>query len=540
MLTVMGHWSRSAVQEWVGADRVVCMDAQAGRLEVPSWLLETTVEARNHSVGQRLAATRAEDRQRLIELWWEVLSDPATTQEIEVTVAGEDGWSRERMRYLNLLNQPEMGVIVVAVTYLGTAEGVELPDVLQSGEYEAVNLLIHELDETGVILRTEGRVREISGRSPAEVIGEPVLDHLHPDGFDDAIRMWMEVMSGPPGTTRTGRQRVQRPDGTTVWVDNTLIKRVADDGTVTCTVICHDLTERRKQESALRTSQLEFRLLADQVPAAVFRADDNQLLTFRNGRWSELIGDHQAAQQLRDIVHKEDRRRFDEAIGGLVGDAGPTSASVEVRSRDGRRVYQVTCQSVLDLVNDRQSLVGSVTDITATVELRERAERDPLTGLHNRSAVEERLLAALEVQPERTVVIFVDLDRFKDVNDLFGHEAGDQVLAQLAQRLQGCVRPDDVVGRYGGDEFVLILFDAEADDAAIVERLEQALEDPVHWDGGSWRPAISVGIARPHPGDDPATVLRHADRQMFAVKRQRKLRLVEPLADDEPANKSAG
>ncbi len=155
------------------------------------------------------------------------------------------------MRYLNLLDDADVGAVVVAVRYLGDIQGVDLPDPVQSGEYEAVDLLIHELDESGVILRTEGRVVEISGRTPDEVIGQSVLDHLHPDGFDDAIHMWMEVMSGPAGTTRTGRQRVLRPDGTTLWVETTTIKRVGQDGTVTATAICHDLTQRRKQESAL-------------------------------------------------------------------------------------------------------------------------------------------------------------------------------------------------------------------------------------------------------------------------------------------------
>src|SRR5262249_39182214 len=152
---------------------------------------------------------------------------------------------------------------------------------------------------------------EITGRRPEDVIGQSVLDHIHPDGFDDAIRVWLEVMAGPAGTTRTGRQRVVRPDGTTIWIEATTIKREAEDGTVTGTVIVHDLTERRKQESALRASQLEFRLLADQVPAAVFRADAHQELTFRNQRWSELIDEHEEIKFLYDIVHADDRPLFD-------------------------------------------------------------------------------------------------------------------------------------------------------------------------------------------------------------------------------------
>jgi diguanylate cyclase (GGDEF)-like protein/PAS domain S-box-containing protein len=438
------------------------------------------------------------------------------------------------MRYLNLIDHEDVGVVLCAIRFLGAAEGIELPDVVQSGEYEAVDLLIHELDETGVILRTEGRVAEISGRSPEEVIGQSVLDHLHPDGFDDALKMWMEVMTGPAGTTRTGRQRVRRPDGSTVWVEITTIKRVAEDGTVTCTAMCHDLTERRKQESALRTSQLEFRLLADQVPAAVFRADQHQRLTFRNERWTQLLGEDPGLDHLRDVVHRDDRSRLNDQIEPLVAHAVPASTSIEVRGRDGDRMLLITCQSVVDLVNDSRSLVGSVTDITDTVELRERAAHDPLTRLHNRSAIEEHLAAAIAEDPEGTAVVFLDLDDFKSVNDRYGHETGDRVLVALAERLQSSVRPGDIVGRYGGDEFVLVLRASDADDTAIALRLEQAMCEPVRWATGSWRPTVSIGIAHPEGRDDePAAVLRDADRHMFTAKRQRKLRVVGGA--DEPA-----
>ena len=467
------HWTPSELRAWAGHDAIACLDAQADRMRVPEWLGISATSARDQSAGQRLAAAHPEDRRKLVDLWWEAIGHPAETYELDVRVEGERGWSRERMRYLNLLDQLDVAAVVVAVRYLGAAQGVDLPDVIQSGEYEAVDLLIHELDEGGVILRTEGRVEEISGRPPDQVVGQSVLDHLHPDGFEDAIRMWMEVMAGPAGTTRTGRQRVLRPDGTTIWVETTTIKRVAADGTVTATVICHDLTQRRKQEAALKTSQQEFQLLADQVPGAVFRADHNQRLTFCNEQWTDLLGDEPAGRFLYEIVYADDRGRFDEQMNALASGTGPSSACVEVRDASGERTYAISCRSVLDLVNDRRSYVGAVTDVTSTVTLRERAEQDPLTGLLNRLAIEERLAAAMADHPNRTVVVFVDLDGFKDVNDTHGHHAGDQVLVAIAHRLRGCVRADDLVGRYGGDEFVLVLHDWDIDDESIGTRSRQ-------------------------------------------------------------------
>ncbi len=192
----------------------------------------------------------------------------------------------------------------------------------------------------------------------------------------------------------------------------------------------------------------------------------------------------------------------------------------------GERTFVISCRSVLDLVNDSRSFVGAVTDVTSTVTLRERAEHDPLTGLLNRLTIEERLAAAVADHPDRTTVVFIDVDGFKEINDSYGHHVGDQVLVALAQRLRACVRVDDLVGRYGGDEFVLVLADSRTDVESIASRLERGLTEPIRWDGGSWRPAVSIGLARPRPGDDPATLLRSADREMFANKRLRKLHLV--------------
>jgi diguanylate cyclase (GGDEF)-like protein len=108
------------------------------------------------------------------------------------------------------------------------------------------------------------------------------------------------------------------------------------------------------------------------------------------------------------------------------------------------------------------------------------------------------------------------------VNDVHGHDAGDVVLREMAARLTSAVRPEDLVGRYGGDEFVVICRSVEASHAATLpHRLEQALEGPIHFPGGHWPASASVGAARPAPGDDLKSVMRRADQAMFEEKRQR-------------------
>jgi diguanylate cyclase (GGDEF)-like protein len=182
--------------------------------------------------------------------------------------------------------------------------------------------------------------------------------------------------------------------------------------------------------------------------------------------------------------------------------------------------------------DDRQFAV-QVADILAAALERLRSEEDqrrtalldPLTGLPNRALILDHLRLALarsRRQPSRVGVLFVDLDRFKIVNDRMGHEAGDAVLMATGDRLRAALRPPDTVGRLGGDEFVAVCEDigGEADALAVAERLAASLETPIHVAGRDVRIRASIGVAV-SSGDDanPAALLTEADGAMFWAKR---------------------
>ncbi|HEY6532897.1 MAG TPA: GGDEF domain-containing protein, partial [Acidimicrobiales bacterium] len=141
-----------------------------------------------------------------------------------------------------------------------------------------------------------------------------------------------------------------------------------------------------------------------------------------------------------------------------------------------------------------------------------------LTDLLNRTALSEHMEALLQSGRE-LCVMFVDFDGFKQVNDRHGHHAGDEVLRVVARRLRNAVRGTEEVGRYGGDEFVVVCSDVEPLTVAnLRRRVEAVLGEPVHFDDSLWQPEASIGMAFSLDEDSAAALLRRADADMYRVK----------------------
>jgi diguanylate cyclase (GGDEF)-like protein len=171
-------------------------------------------------------------------------------------------------------------------------------------------------------------------------------------------------------------------------------------------------------------------------------------------------------------------------------------------------------------------LTAALDRLRADEGQRKAALHDPLTGLPNRALILDHLRLALarsERQPSTVGVLFVDLNRFKIINDTLGHQAGDAVLVATAERLRSALRPPDTVGRLGGDEFVVVCEDigGRSDALAVAGRLVASLEAPVEVAGRDVRIRASIGVAVSTTGaTDPAVLLTEADGAMFWAKRR--------------------
>ncbi len=502
---------------FAGCDAVIAHDQSTEPVPLPEPLACQALAGRQRWIEQ-LSTVHPEDRARVVKGWWEAVGHPGELRRFHVRLRAGDGWCELELRILSLLHQPQ-----VRATLLGWALGepvrVEEADLV-SASYRVPTWVYHELDPMAVIVRMQGAADRVFGRAPEELKGVPVMQVIHPDDHDTVTRLWVDVLSVPLATGVV-RLRVLKPDGSASWIESTLTNRLHETGVVTVSSV--EISDPLSGEGALRASREEFRSLAEEIPVAVFRADQRGRITFGNSRWLALVAACGPVEGVRDLVHSDERERFDGRWARLVGGAAGDTDTIEIRAGDGERVFSLHCRRV-DTSGYEPSVIGLLTDVTDTAELRYRAERDPLTGLLNRGAFEQVLQEALAEAPS-VVVAFIDLDGFKDCNDRFGHEVGDLVLRAVSERLVHSVRPGDAVGRHGGDELVVMLRDVhDVRDEEIVGRLESVLDVPVTWDGGSWIPGASVGVARARPGDTPTDLLRRADGVMYERKHRRRRR----------------
>jgi diguanylate cyclase (GGDEF)-like protein/PAS domain S-box-containing protein len=225
---------------------------------------------------------------------------------------------------------------------------------------------------------------------------------------------------------------------------------------------------------------------------------------------------------VRRTLNDGERRTGEEVFFQRSGEAFPVRFAVRAVRRDGAIVGAVV--AFQDIREEK----------AASEKIRDLALHDPLTGLANRRLFWDRLEVELARAARETrcgALLFVDLDGFKSINDRYGHDAGDQVLIEIARRLRDNVRAVDAVGRIGGDEFVVVIAAThEASDAlGVAEKLRLALAQPVvDAKGTTHRVTASVGIAEfPIHGRDPATLVHHADLAMYEAKRTGKNRCVQ-------------
>lgn len=309
--------------------------------------------------------------------------------------------------------------------------------------------------------------------------------------------------------------------------------------------VARDITKRKRAEEALRQAEAKYRNIFENALEGIFQSAVDGHYISANPALARLYGystPTELTADLTDIEHQlyvEPNRRA-EFVRLLQENDAVSEFESQIYRKDGSVIWISENARTIRDTNTGEVLYyeGRVEDITdrklAKEQLHERAFYDPLTGLPNRALFMERLSQSVELAkcyPDyRFAVLFLDLDRFKVVNDSLGHLVGDQLLVAIARRLEACLRAEDTVARLGGDEFTILLqaIDDVNQATLVAERIHQQLNAPFHLDGNEIFTGVSIGIVlsrEVHQGiccttdyDRPEDLLRDADTALYRAK----------------------
>ncbi len=398
--------------------------------------------------------------------------------------------------------------------------------------FHAAPIAVIARDLTGAVQMWNPAAERIFGWTEAEVLG--VNASVVPE------RLVAEA--------RTLRERAQ--NGVTIWVEET--RRLRRDGTefdaslsiapingaegevIGTMVIIDDITPRKVAEQALRQSEAQLRLAMEAAQMGMWYWDaqtnafthSEGLIVLFGGKPGEVVRDYRV---LRERLHPEDIEHLDATLRYAVKQGNDFQADYRVLWPDGTTHWLTNRGQVHRGADGRaQRVIGVAMDISdrklAEQRIAHMAHHDALTGLPNRVLLRDRVQQAIaQAHRNRSLlaVLFLDLDRFKTINDSLGHALGDRLLQSVASRILVCVREGDTVARVGGDEFVIVVpaLSSSGDASTVASKILEALASTFHLNGNDLHVGASIGISLyPTDGTDAETLMRNADTAMYYAK----------------------
>jgi diguanylate cyclase (GGDEF)-like protein/PAS domain S-box-containing protein len=458
----------------------------------------------------------AADRSTVVKLWIRAQDEGAAADKVRL-LRKPSTWTT-----LHFLDLREMHGVLLGVIIPSDEQADEREDIEELAPSAPRFCSLME-DEGARVLGCDAAFTEMFGYAEEDMLGDSVLDQIHPEDQGRAVEGWLAVLS-----TRRDQQtrlRRRRKDGTYMWVDTTLrnLLNHPDRNYVLVEII--DISAEMQAQEALQEREELLRRLTAAMPVGLLHLDTERNVAYNNARLLEILYGSEAPDQHTDehaqafhhepgapvssstaLLHTltaESMAELDAALDDVLREGVDHDIEVDITLPSG--TWRRALMSLRALLRPNGEVSGAITcvlDVTdsarARQELERRATFDPLTHCHNRSSV----LGTLERELERedsnsTGVVYVDLDEFKPVNDKLGHAAGDELLVLVAERLKLASRDSDVVGRLGGDEFLVVLRDIPGPEMAMraADRICETLCGSFQLSCGTAELRASVGVA---------------------------------------------
>ncbi|MFD1708838.1 EAL domain-containing protein [Siminovitchia sediminis] len=386
-------------------------------------------------------------------------------------------------------------------------------------------------DQRGKIQYVNDLLCKISKYERHELIGQDhriLNSHYHPKEFFK--EMWRTIGNG---NVWEGEIRNRAKDGSYYWVYTTIVPFLNEQGRpYRYIAIRNDITARKEMEEEVKRSEERYRLITE-------NSSDLIATVNREGEFLYISPSHQALLgrglneikkgTIYDLIHERDRSSVKEEIIRL-SEKRKVSSQLELRlqTKTGSWIHaEAKMNSILSNTGEVRKVLLVTRDITERKRSEDKiyhlAFHDTLTDLPNRRLFMNELQQKLS-RPKKsfkTAVLFVDLDRFKDINDSWGHDTGDYILMEAAHRIRRSLRSSDFVARIGGDEFTVLLdnIQNEEDVKFLVERIHKVFEEPLHLSGKEIFISCSIGAAiYPDHAKTADELLKRADTALYAVK----------------------
>jgi diguanylate cyclase (GGDEF)-like protein/PAS domain S-box-containing protein len=481
----------------------------------------------------------AEDRSTVVRTWLAAQQDGAAVAKVRM-LNRPASWARLHFIDLREVHGVLIGVVIPSDEEASASAPAPEPTPA------APRFCTLTEDEGAKVIAADAAFTQMFGYTEQELLGKSVLDQIHPDDQGRAIEGWLAVLA-----TRRAQQtrlRRKRKEGGWMWVDTTLHNYLADPERKCVMVELIDISAEMQAQEALHEHEELLRRLTDAMPVGLLQVDTQREIVYHNARLLEILygsapidlpatlevaTDEPAAVPatpagtLLKTLMPESLASFEEVLDDVLGSGADRDLEVDIELPSGG--WRRALMSVRTLLRSTGEVSGAITcvlDVTdsarARHELEQRATFDHLTQVHNRASILNTLERELErTDSKQTGVLYLDLDKFKPVNDTLGHAAGDELLALVAERMRIASRESDVIGRLGGDEFLIVLRELPGPGVAmqVAERFSMALCGSFELSFGEADLTVSIGVACGEAGCVSADELvKQADSAMYRAK----------------------